>query len=84
MTPPSWEEGGLRFSFSALDKDHHPHDPHIDVWRGGDRAEIALRRPVVVRENHGLSPNDLRKARRIVEGDFDAILRKWNKFFNQR
>ena len=31
MSPKVWEEYGLRFEFSARDRVHHPHDPHVNV-----------------------------------------------------
>ena len=29
MSPVVIREGGFTFRFSAHDRDHHPHDPHI-------------------------------------------------------
>ncbi len=76
-----WEEKGLLFEFSSQDKDHHPHDPHVHVWRGRAQAKFLLRAPVEAEWNSGLSSKDMRNAERIVSDRLDYMLGEWHAFF---
>jgi len=69
---------GFRFMFYAND-----HEPiHIHVIKGNIKAKFGIS-PVVLIENNGLKPSELKMVEAIIEENQEIIAEHWNQFFNQ-
>jgi Domain of unknown function (DUF4160) len=70
------------FDFRIYTDDHDP--AHIHVVKGGDEAVITLGTETVapsVRENHGMSTKNLRKAFLIVNENQPFFLQEWRRIY---
>ena len=75
---------GLRFMFYSND-----HEPiHIHVIKGkGKVKEYAIFQVVpniVLLENKGLKPNELKMAEMVIEENKEIIIENWNSFFGKK
>ena len=58
------------------------HEPiHVHVIKGNISAKFTIS-PVVLVENHGLKPAELKMVEAIIEENSEVIAEHWNKFFN--
>lgn len=79
MSPFVMEEGGITFEFYSSDRDHRP---HIHAVKDRQRAKIWLEPDVRVdKRGTRMKKHDVTKARRIVEGNRELMLRRWREFF---
>ncbi|MBR2369775.1 MAG: DUF4160 domain-containing protein [Paludibacteraceae bacterium] len=68
---------GFRFLFYAND-----HEPiHVHVIKGNVHAKFTIC-PVIMVENHGLKPSEVKLIMRIIADNEEIIAEHWNKFFN--
>ena len=72
---------GLRFMFFA--NDHEPIHVHVVKGKGKikENAKFTIF-PVMLIENNGLSPSEIKLAEAIIEENKEIIAEHWNKFFN--
>ncbi len=71
---------GLRFMFYSND-----HEPiHVHVVKGGAEARFQVLPEVVLLDNRGLKPAELKLAESIVEENKEIIAARWNEFFNKQ
>ncbi|MBC7890593.1 MAG: DUF4160 domain-containing protein [Sphingobacteriaceae bacterium] len=68
---------GLRFAFFS--NDHPP--IHVNV-RGSDGSAKFEVSPVLLIENKGLKPKDLKLAEALILENEDLIINRWNDFFD--
>ncbi len=65
---------GFKFMFYSND--------HIHAVRGGTSAKFNVLPDVVLVENHGMKPAELKLVESIVEENKEIIIERWNTFFN--
>ena len=70
----------LGFTFMFYSNDHEP--LHIHAVKGGHKAKFSLS-PVVLIENNGLKPAEIKLAEQIIEENKELIAERWNTFFNK-
>ena len=71
---------GLRFMFYSND-----HEPiHVHVLKGGAEARFQVLPEVVLLDNRGLKPAELKLAESIVEENKEIIAARWNEYFNKQ
>jgi len=69
---------GFRFMFYT-----NEHTPiHVHVTKGGARAKFTIT-PVLLIENHGMKPNEIKLIESIIEENRETISEHWNTFFNR-
>ena len=75
---------GLRFMFYS--NDHEP--VHVHVVKGKKKVkEYAIYQVVpniVLLENKGLKPNELKMAEMVIEENKEIIIANWNNFFGKK
>jgi Domain of unknown function (DUF4160) len=76
--PKVLEKDGHEFSFYS--NEHRP--IHVHVRYGSGEAVFEVENHVVLRESYGLKVGELSKAQMLAEQNKDAIIQKWNEFFN--
>jgi hypothetical protein len=70
---------GLRFFFYS--NDHEP--VHVHVSNGDGEARYMVD-PIVMIDNHGLKPRDLRIAEAAIEENMEIIIERWNEYFAKK
>ena len=72
---------GMRFFFYS-----HEHEPmHIHVENADGEAKFEIRSTyVLLIENYGIKPKDLKLAEKILEENKDLAIYEWNKYFKNR
>ena len=68
------------FKFMFYSNDHSP--IHIHAVRGEANAKFNILPDVVLIENHGMKPAELKLVESIVEENKEIIIERWNTFFN--
>ena len=59
-----------------------PTEPiHVHVIKGNVHAKFTIC-PVIMVENHGLKPSEVKLIMRIIADNEEIIAEHWNKFFN--
>lgn len=59
------------------------HEPiHVHVLKGNVNAKFTIS-PVVLVQNNGLKPAELKLVESIIEENQEVIAEHWNKFFNK-
>lgn len=69
---------GFRFMFYA--NDHSP--IHVHVVKGNIKAKFTIF-PVMLVENNGLKPTELKIVEAVIEENVEVIAEHWNRFFNK-
>ncbi|MFQ5745873.1 MAG: DUF4160 domain-containing protein [Gemmatimonadota bacterium] len=77
MSPTIFTTGGLRFFFFSREESRL----HVHVSGPSGEAKLWLEPRIEVARNHSMTPNDLRKALRIVEERADEIRTAWREHF---
>jgi hypothetical protein len=61
------------------------HEPiHVHVVKGGAEARFQVLPEVVLLDNRGLKPAELKLAESIMEENKEIIAARWNEFFNKQ
>lgn len=68
---------GLRFAFFS--NDHPPIHVHVRSSDGTAKFEV---NPVLLIENKGLKPKDLKLAEALILENEELIINRWNDFFD--
>lgn len=68
------------FKFMFYSNDHAP--IHVHVLKGGASAKFNVVPEVVLVENNGMKPSELKLVESIVEENKEIIIERWNTFFN--
>ncbi len=68
---------GLRFAFFS--NDHPPIHVHVRGSDGTAKFEVS---PVLLIENKGLRPKDLKLAEALILENEELIINRWNDFFD--
>ena len=68
------------FIFKFYSNDHEP--MHVHVIKGKTKAKFSLF-PVVLIENQGLKPSELKLVESVIEENQEVIAEHWNRFFNK-
>lgn len=68
------------YIFKFYSNEHNP--IHIHVIKGGKNAKFTIL-PVVLVENHGLKPAELKLVMTVIEENEDVIADHWNSYFNR-
>lgn len=71
---------GLRFFFYT--RDHEP--IHVHVKSGDGEAKFEIEDEVVLVENKGLKPKDLKLAESILEENKENFREEWKKVFGHK
>lgn len=70
---------GFRFMFYSND-----HDPiHVHVVKAGMEARFQVEPEVVLLDNKGLKPSELKLAESIVEENKEMIIERWKEYFKK-
>jgi hypothetical protein len=70
---------GFRFMFYSND-----HDPiHVHVVKAGMEARFQVEPEVVLVDNKGLKPSELKLAESIVEENKEMIIERWKEYFKK-
>lgn len=77
--PTILEIFGLRFFFYA--NEHLP--IHVHLQNGDGTAKIALQPEILLIENNGIKPKDIKRAMSIVEQYRDEFIEKWKQFHDE-
>jgi Domain of unknown function (DUF4160) len=77
LSPTVFKAGGLRFYFFSREESRL----HIHVQGPTVEAKFWLEPEVMVAENHGLSPQVLNKALKLVTEHAHEIRRSWQEHF---
>ena len=72
---------GLRFFFWS--REHEPIHVHIENGDGDAKFDIH-HEGIVLKENHGIKPKDIKLAESILEENKDLAIYEWNKYFKNR
>ena len=74
---------GLRFMFFS--NDHEPVHVHVITGKGKikEYAVYQVIPALVLLENKGLKPNELKMAEMVIEENREIIIENWNRFFNK-
>ncbi len=60
--------------------DHSP--IHVHVVKGNIKAKFTIF-PVMLVENNGLKPTELKIVEAVIEENVEVIAEHWNRFFNK-
>ena len=74
---------GLRFLFYS--NDHEPIHIHVVKGKGkGEyQAKFSVLPTILLVENDGLKPQEIKLAEMIIEENKEIIIEKWNEFFGK-
>lgn len=73
----------LGFSFFFYSREHEPIHVHVEGAEG--YAVFDLRRDrFVLREQHGVKANDLKRIQSVVDEKADIIILRWKEYFEQQ
>jgi hypothetical protein len=75
--PTILRSGPYRFFFYATDR-HEP--PHVHVERNNNKAKFWLD-PVRLQQSGGFSRSEINRIQKLVEENYEIILRGWNEYF---
>lgn len=67
------------YIFKFYSNEHTP--IHIHVIKNGKNAKFTIS-PVLLVENHGLKPAELKLVMSIIEENEEVIAEHWNSYFN--
>lgn len=67
---------GLRFFFYS--NDHEPIHVHVSSKEGEAKFQID---PIILIENHGIKPTELKNAEAAIEENREVIVERWNEYF---
>lgn len=70
---------GLRFYFYS--REHEP--VHVHVESGDGVAKFEINDQVVLVDNRGLKPKDIRLAESILEENRENLVNEWNRYFGK-
>lgn len=70
---------GFRFMFYS--NDHAP--IHVHVVKAGMEARFLVEPEVVLLDNKGLKPSELKLAESIVEENKEMIIERWKEYFKK-
>jgi hypothetical protein len=71
---------GLKFYFYA--NDHKP--IHVHVSYENKEARFQVENEILLIENHGLRPREIKCAELAIEENREVIIQRWNEFFNKK
>ena len=71
----------LGFIFKFYSNEHEP--IHVHVLKGGNKAKYNLF-PVMLVENYGMKPQELKQIETIIGDSQEEIAECWNSYFNTR
>jgi hypothetical protein len=77
VSPTILRIGGYRLYFFSREERRI----HVHVQRAGGEAKFWIDPEIALAVNHGLSPQSLARARRLVEEHEDEIRRAWKAYF---
>jgi hypothetical protein len=77
MSPTIFRYKGYRFFFFSREEPRM----HIHVISGDGEAKFWIEPDVVLADNHGLSPKELRDLEKIIQERRDEIERGWRNHF---
>lgn len=77
MSPTVFRRGGFRFYFFSREETRL----HVHVHHADGEAKFWLEPRIELAENHGMSAQRLRRARRLVEENEHAIRSAWKGHF---
>jgi len=70
---------GLKFYFYAND-----HEPiHVHVSHEGNEARFNVENEILLIENHGLKPREIKCAELAIEENREVIIQRWREFFKK-
>lgn len=69
------------FIFKFYSNEHEP--IHIHVFKGGNKAKYSVS-PVMLIENNGMKPAELRQIESVIVNEQEVIAERWNEYFNGR
>lgn len=69
---------GLRFFFWS--REHEPIHVHVENGDCDAKFDI-LPEGIVLKENHGMKPKDIKLAESILEENKELAISKWNEYF---
>ena len=74
---------GLRFLFYS--NDHEPIHIHVTKGKGkGEcQAKFSVLPEIMLIENDGLKPQEIKLAEMVIEENKEIIIEKWNDFFGE-
>ena len=72
---------GLRFFFWS--REHEPIHVHVENGDGDAKFDI-LPVGIVLKENHGIKPKDIKLAESILEENKELAISKWNEYFGNK
>lgn len=78
--PLLYRLGRLRFRFYSADC---AEPRHVHVWSGSATAKFWLEPSVELARNHGLRPNELRRAQRFLTEHSQEFKDEWDKFCSE-
>ena len=67
------------FSFLFYSNDHEP--IHVHVIKGNSEARFQVQPEVMLLDNKGLKPAELKLAESLVEENKEMIIERWKVFF---
>ena len=70
---------GIRFYFYS--REHEP--IHIHIETGDGTAKFEIQNEVILLQNKGVKPKDIKLAEAILEENRDNFVNEWNKFYGQ-
>jgi hypothetical protein len=76
--PTVLRDGPYRLFFYAGDRDE---PPHVHVERDKNIAKFWLD-PVRLQNSGGFSRTELNRIQKLVDGNREDLLRRWNEYFN--
>jgi hypothetical protein len=76
--PTALRTGPYRFFFYAGDRDEPPHS-HVE--RDSNIAKFWID-PVRLQNSGGFSRTEINRIQKLVEENREALLERWNEFFN--
>ena len=71
----------LGYVFKFYSNEHGP--IHVHVQKGGNTAKFTVF-PVMLVENYGMKPQELKQIATIISDSQEEIAEHWNSFFNMR
>lgn len=72
---------GLRFYFWS--REHEPIHVHVESADGEAKFEI-LPEGIVLKENYGIKPKDIKLAESILEENKELAISKWRQYFENK
>ncbi|HPS95077.1 MAG: DUF4160 domain-containing protein [Bacteroidales bacterium] len=70
---------GLRFFFYS--NDHEPIHVHVSNKDGEAKFRID---PIILIENRGIKPRDLKSAEVALDENWEVIIERWNEYFSKK